>query len=113
MQTSNTAAVFSWQQPALAVAERLLKKVRSRTDEGGITVTALLAQCCFQISGKSDKGRIPFSVETATTPPGKIRGAEVPRRAAVKSIIAPLLRVDVDLDQLSLCIISAWIHHMT
>lgn len=59
VETSNTAAVFSWQQTASAVAERLPKKVRSRTDEGGITVTALLAQCCFQIWGESDKGRIP------------------------------------------------------
>lgn len=100
METSNTAAVFSWQQTASAVAGRRVKKVRSRTDEGGITVMALLAQCCFQISGESDKGRISFLVETAATLAEKIRDAEVPLRAAVKSIIAPLLNVYVGLDQL-------------
>lgn len=106
VETSNTAAVFSWQQTASAVAERLIKKVRSRRDEvggGGITVMALLAQCCFQISGESDKGRISFLVETAATPAGKVRDAEVPLRAVVKSITATLLSVYVEFDQLSLC----------
>lgn len=68
METSNTAAVFSWQQTAFVVAERLVKKVRSRTDErGGGYCHGFASTMPLSNSGESGKGRPPFWVNTATT----------------------------------------------